>query len=61
MAQDFLLEGAGETSLPELWQKERESIIEALRRNNFSRSDASRELGMSRKTLYNKMKRYSIR
>jgi DNA-binding NtrC family response regulator len=61
MPQDFLLEGAGETSLPELWQKERESIIEALRRNNFSRSDASRELGMSRKTLYNKMKRYSIR
>jgi transcriptional regulator of acetoin/glycerol metabolism len=45
----------------ELWQQEREGIIEALVRTGYSRSDASRELGMSRKTLYNKMKRYGIK
>jgi DNA-binding NtrC family response regulator len=61
MPQDFLLERTGDISLPELWKQERESIIEALRRNGYNRSVASRELGMSRKTLYNKMKRYSIK
>jgi two-component system, NtrC family, response regulator AtoC len=61
MPQDFLLEGPGEGSLPELWKQERETIIEVLKRTSYNRSAASRELGMSRKTLYNKMKRYSIR
>ena len=61
MPQDFLLEGPGTAALPELWKQERESIIEALRRHGYNRSVASRELGMSRKTLYNKMRRYSIR
>jgi DNA-binding NtrC family response regulator len=61
LPRDFLLEGSGDPSLPELWKEERESIIEALRRNSYNRSVASRELGMSRKTLYNKMKRYSIK
>jgi two-component system response regulator AtoC len=60
LPQDFLLEGPGEGSLPELWRREREMIIEVLNRNGFNRSVASRELGMSRKTLYNKMKRYAI-
>jgi DNA-binding NtrC family response regulator len=60
MPQDFLLEGPGEGSLPELWRREREAIIEVLHRTGFNRSIASRELGMSRKTLYNKMKRYAI-
>jgi two-component system response regulator AtoC len=60
MPQDFLLEGPAEGSLPELWRQEREAIIEVLRRTGFNRSVASRELGMSRKTLYNKMKRYAI-
>jgi two-component system, NtrC family, response regulator HydG len=60
LAQDFLLEGPGDGTLPELWRQERESIIEVLRRTGFNRSLASRELGMSRKTLYNKMKRYAI-
>jgi DNA-binding NtrC family response regulator len=60
LPQDFLLEGPGEGSLPELWRREREAIIEVLKRTGFNRSVASRELGMSRKTLYNKMKRYAI-
>ena len=61
LPQDFLLEGSGDSSLPELWQQERDSIIEVLKRTGYNRSEASRELGMSRKTLYNKMKRYAIR
>jgi len=62
LAQDFPLEGTSpDTALPELWQQEREAIIEVLKRTGYNRSVASRELGMSRKTLYNKMKRYAIR
>ncbi len=61
LPQDFLLEGSGDSSLPELWQQERDAIIEVLKRTGYNRSEASRELGMSRKTLYNKMKRYAIR
>jgi two-component system response regulator HydG len=61
MPQDFLVEGPGEGSLPELWQQERETILEVLKRTGYNRSVASRELGMSRKTLYNKMKRFAIR
>jgi DNA-binding NtrC family response regulator len=59
LSSDFLLEPDGDVH--ELWQQEREGIIEALVRTGYSRSDASRELGMSRKTLYNKMKRYAIK
>jgi DNA-binding NtrC family response regulator len=61
LPQDFLLEGSGDSALPELWQQERDAIIEVLKRTGYNRSVASRELGMSRKTLYNKMKRYAIR
>ena len=62
MAHDFPLEGTStDAALPELWQQEREAIIEVLKRTGYNRSVASRELGMSRKTLYNKMKRYAIR
>jgi transcriptional regulator with PAS, ATPase and Fis domain len=59
LPQDFLLEGPVE-SLPELWRQERDAIIEALHRAGFNRSLASRDLGMSRKTLYNKIARYGI-
>ncbi|HET6451085.1 MAG TPA: sigma-54 dependent transcriptional regulator [Spirochaetia bacterium] len=61
LSHDFLLEGTAEAALPELWKQEREAIIEVLKRTGYNRSVASRELGMSRKTLYNKMKRYSIK
>ncbi|HVP19703.1 MAG TPA: sigma-54 dependent transcriptional regulator [Spirochaetia bacterium] len=58
---DFLLEGTGAPSLPELWRQERDAIIDVLKRTGYNRSAASRELGMSRRTLYNKMRRYEIR
>jgi DNA-binding NtrC family response regulator len=61
LAHDFLLEEAAEANPPELWKQERDSIIEVLKRTGYNRSVASRELGMSRKTLYNKMKRFAIK
>lgn len=39
---------------------EREWILDALRRNRFRRGDTARALGLARKTLYNKMRRYGI-
>ncbi len=39
---------------------EKEWIIEALRRNKLHRGLAARSLGVSRKTLYNKIKRYKV-
>lgn len=41
-------------------QSEREWILEALRRNRFRRGAAAQELGLSRKTLYNKMRLYGL-
>jgi len=39
---------------------EREIIEDALRRNNFSRTNTAKDLGISRVTLYNKMKRHQL-
>jgi DNA-binding NtrC family response regulator len=39
---------------------EKEIIEQALFRNNFSRTNTARDLGISRVTLYNKMKRYNL-
>ena len=39
---------------------EREWIMAALQRNRFRRGDTARELGLARKTLYNKMRRYDL-
>jgi DNA-binding NtrC family response regulator len=61
LPSDFLLENESEGHLPELWRQERETIIDTLIRTGYNRSEASRELGMSRKTLYNKMKRFGIK
>ncbi len=41
-------------------QVERRIIEESLQRNNFHRTDTARELGISRVTLYNKMKKLGI-
>jgi DNA-binding NtrC family response regulator len=39
---------------------ERDIIEQALSRNNFSRTNTAKDLGISRVTLYNKMKRYEL-
>jgi DNA-binding NtrC family response regulator len=39
---------------------EREIIEQTLLKNNFSRTNTARELGISRVTLYNKMKKYGM-
>ena len=39
---------------------EREIIEQALFRNNFSRTNTAKDLGISRVTLYNKMKKYGM-
>jgi len=41
-------------------QTEREIILQALRNNDSSRVNTARELGISRVTLYNKMKKHGI-
>ena len=41
-------------------QVERELIIEALKKNNYSRTLTASSLNISRKTLFNKMKRYGL-
>lgn len=41
-------------------QSERQAILDALRRNNWSRTNAAKNLGISRVTLYNKMKKYGM-
>jgi len=60
LPQDFMLEGSPETIVPELWRQEKDSIIDVLTRTGFNRTLASRHLGMSRRTLYDKMKKYGI-
>ena len=39
---------------------EKDIIEQALSRNNFSRTITARELGISRVTLYNKMRKYQM-
>ena len=41
-------------------QTERNRILAVLRRNRFVRTRAAKELGISRVTLWQKMKRYGI-
>lgn len=41
-------------------QSEREVILESLRRNKWSRTNTATALGVSRVTLYNKMKKYGL-
>lgn len=60
LPQDFLLEGPAEGGVPELWRQEKDTIIDVLGKFGFNRSVAARSLGMSRRTLYNKMKKYGI-
>lgn len=51
---------SGGTSAASGPASEREWILDALRRNRFRRGETARELGLARKTLYNKMRRYGL-
>lgn len=58
--------GHRSTAEPELYAHKRQSVTErdwlldALRRNRFRRGDTAAYLGISRKTLYNKMHRFGL-
>ena len=43
-----------------LQDKENEVIIKALQKHNGKRKDAAKELGISERTLYRKIKEYNI-
>jgi transcriptional regulator with PAS, ATPase and Fis domain len=43
-----------------LEKKEKEMIVRALKKNNNKRKDAARDLGISERTLYRKIKQYGI-
>jgi transcriptional regulator with PAS, ATPase and Fis domain len=51
---------SGSRSLPHVSELERREIIKALTETHFHRTKAAERLGMNRKTLYRKMKRYGI-
>ncbi|WP_370677045.1 phosphoenolpyruvate hydrolase family protein [Pleomorphomonas sp. PLEO] len=60
-APAFANEGLGkDKSSPVTAENERDWILEALRRNRFRRGAAAQDLGLSRKTLYNKIRQYGI-
>jgi len=48
------------TELPTLAQAERELILRALQRHNNDRDQAARALGISRRTIYRRLKEYGI-
>ena len=57
--EDILLELDNEVSLS-LDKKEKEMIIQALKKNNNKRKYAAQDLGISERTLYRKIKNYEI-
>lgn len=57
---EYLQEKQGNDTLS-LQDKENEVIIKALRKYNGKRKDAAKELGISERTLYRKIKEYDIK
>lgn len=57
--QDITHETEDDDSLS-IEKKERELIIRALRKNNNKRKYAARDLGISERTLYRKIKQYDL-
>lgn len=57
--EDIVHEAEEEESLS-LEKKEKELIIRALRKNNNKRKHAARDLGISERTLYRKIKQYEL-
>ncbi len=59
--EDFSIDfPLGDDFSSELDDREKKNILEALSSNQFNRSLAAKALKISRKTLYNKMKKYSL-
>lgn len=57
--EDIILESETEESLS-LEDKEKEMILKALKKNNNKRKYAARDLGISERTLYRKIKQFEI-
>lgn len=61
LAEAQTVTGSGGNSIREVnAQMEKDLIIEALKRHNFNRTLTAEALNISRKTLFNKMKRYGL-
>jgi DNA-binding NtrC family response regulator len=60
LPEDLPIESGIESDRIDIHEIEKASIMNALVENHFNRSLAARSLQISRKTLYSKMKRYSI-
>ena len=61
LAEAQTVTGSGANSIREVnAQMEKELIIEALKKHNFNRTLTAEALNISRKTLFNKMKRYGL-
>jgi two-component system, NtrC family, response regulator AtoC len=60
LSEDLPIESGIDSNSINIQELERASIMNALVENHFNRSLAAKSLQISRKTLYSKMKRYSI-
>ncbi len=60
LPENFRMESVHREGSSFIQDIEQESIIEALERNKFNRTRAARALQISRKTLYNKMKKFDL-
>ena len=60
LAEDLPVESVGASSTVNVHEIEKTNIINALVKSHFNRSLAAQSLQISRKTLYSKMKKYSI-
>jgi transcriptional regulator of acetoin/glycerol metabolism len=52
--------GSAGTANAHFFASEKDWVLDGLRRNRFRRTDTARYLGISRKTLYNKIVRYAL-
>jgi two-component system response regulator AtoC len=60
LSEDLPIESGIDSNRIDIHELEKESIVNALEENHYNRSMAAKSLQISRKTLYSKMKRYSI-
>ena len=55
------MDGKSDDKATTLKQMETALIVEALRRNKGNRSDAAKDLGINKSTLFRKLKAYNIK